>query len=160
MYPYSMVSVTGVRIGESLPVNVPIAGEMIAGQVSEEGSLDLRVRNTGLLPLEARVTMVSPAELVVTGDSGKLNIPVGEEKQVSYAIKNNGSLPGSHHNIYAIAEYSSSGQHGVVILEEGVAVASHVSGKKRRIIIASAGFIGLLFFFVLFIEIRTGASAA
>jgi hypothetical protein len=104
--------------------------------------------------------MVSPAGLIVAGDSGKLNIPGGEEKQISYTIKNNGSLPGSNHNVYAIVEYSISGQHGVLVLEEGVAVADYLSNKKRTIIIASAGFIVLLFFFVLFIELRAGASAA
>jgi hypothetical protein len=62
--------------------------------------------------------------------------------------------------VYAIVEYSISGQHGVLVLEEGVAVASYISNKKRTIIIASAGFIVLLFFFVLFIELRAGASAA
>jgi hypothetical protein len=83
MYPYSMVSVTGVQAGESLPIDVPVNGEMIAEQVSGEGALDLRVRNTGGVLLDARLTMVSPAELIVEGDSGKLNVPVGEEKQIS-----------------------------------------------------------------------------
>jgi hypothetical protein len=104
--------------------------------------------------------MVSPAGLIVVGDSGKLNIPAGEEKQISHVIRNNGSLPGSNHNVLALVEYSISGQHGVVILEEGVAVASYISNKKRTLIIASAGFIVLLFFLVLFIEFRAGASAA
>ena len=154
MYPYSLVSVTGVQAGASLPVDIPVNGEMIAEQVAGEGTLDLRVRNTGRVSLDARLTMVSPAELVVVGDSGKLDIPVGEERQISYGIKNNGSLPGSNHNVYAIIEYSISGQHGVLVLEEGVAVASYISNKKRTIIIVSAGFIVLLFFFVLFIEFR------
>jgi hypothetical protein len=160
MYPYSMVSATGVQIGEAVTLKVPVTGEMVAEKVTDEGTLDLQVRNTGALSLEARLTMVSPAGLIVAGDSGELNIPAGEEKQISYAIKNNGSLPGSNHIVLAIIEYSISGQHGVVILEEDVAVASHVSGKKRRIIIAGAGFIALLFFAVLFIEFRAGASAA
>jgi hypothetical protein len=160
MYPYSLVSVTGVQVGKSLPLEAPVAGEMVAAQVTDEGPLDLRVRNTGISPLEARLTMVSPAELVVAGDSGKLRLPAGEEKQISYTIRNNGALPGSNHNIYALVEYSLSGQHGVVILEEGVAVASHISDKKRRIIIASAGFIVLLFFSVLLIEFRAGVNAA
>jgi hypothetical protein len=133
---------------------------MVAEKVTDEGALDLQVRNTGVSSIEVRVTMVSPAGLVVTGDSGELNIPAGEEEQIGYVIRNNGSLPGSHHSVYAVIEYSISGQHGVVILEEDVAVASHVSGKKRRIIIASAGFLALLFFAVLFIEFRAGASAA
>jgi hypothetical protein len=160
MYPYSMVSTTSVQVGESLPLKVPVKGEMVAEQVTDEGTLDLRVRNTGLLPLEARITMISPTELVVAGDSGKLNIPAGEEKQVSYSIKNNGSLPGSSHKVHALIEYSISGQHGVVILKEDVAVANYISNKKRTIIIASAGFIVLLFFFVLFFEFRAGESAA
>jgi hypothetical protein len=155
-----MVSVTGVQAGESLPIDVPVNGEMIAEQVSGEGTLDLRVRNTGGVLLDARLTMVSPAELIVEGDSGKLNVPVGEEKQISYAIKNNGSLPGSNHKVYAIIEYSISGQHGVLVLEEGIAVASYTSNKKRTMIIASAGFIVIFFFFVLFIELRAGASTA
>jgi len=160
MYPYSMVSATGAQIGEAVPLKVPVTGEMVAEQVTDEGILDLRVRNAGVSSLEVRVTMVLPAGLVVTGDSGELNIPAGEEEQIGYVIRNNGSLPGSHHNVHAIIEYSISGQHGVVILEEDVVVASHVSGKKRRIIIAGAGFIALLFFAVLFIEFRAGASAA
>ena len=127
MYPYSIVSAMSVQVGESIPQNVPIKGEMIAGQVAEEGALDLRVRNTGLLSLEARLTMVSPAELVVVGDSGKLDIPAGEEKQISYVIKNNGSLPGSRNNVHAIIEYSTSGQHGVVILEESVAAVKQLT---------------------------------
>jgi len=160
MYPYSLVSATGVQIGAGLPRDVPLKGEMIATQVTGEGSLGLRLRNTGGETLKARLTLVSPSELVVAGDSGKLSIPAGEEQRLGYAIKNNGSLPGSRHNVYAIIEYVSSGQHGVVILEEGVAVASYVSNKKRTMIIASAGFIVLLFFSVLFVEFRTGASAA
>lgn len=160
MYPYSLVSVTGVQVGKSLPLEVPVAGEMVAEQVTDEGTLDLRVRNTGTSPLEARLTMVSPAELIVEGDSRRLNIPAGEEQQIGYTIKNNGSLPGSRYNIHAIIEYSISGQHGVVIMEEGVAVASTISNKKRRMIIASAGFIVLLFIFVLLFEFRAGASAA
>jgi len=160
MYPYSMVSVASVRIGENLPVNVPLSGEMAAGQVSGEGTLDLQVRNTGVSSLEARLTMVSPAGLLVTGGAGMLNIPAGEEKQISYIIRNNGSLPGSEHNVYALVEYSADGQHDVLVLEESVAVGSDVSGNKRRIIVASAGLIVLLFFLVLFIELRTGAGAA
>ena len=70
------------------------------------------------------------------------------------------SLPGSRHNVYAIIEYSISGQHGVLILEEEVAVASDLSNKKRTIIIVGAGFIVLLFFLVLFIELRSGVSTA
>jgi hypothetical protein len=160
MYPYSMVSAVSVQVGEGLPEIVPLTGELTSEQVSGEGTLDLRVSNTGHSPLEARITMISPTELVVAGDSGKLNIPAGKEKQISYAVKNNGSLPGSNHIVHAIIEYSTSGQHGVVILEEGVAVASYIANKKRTIIIASAGFIALLFFFVLFLEFRAGASAA
>jgi len=106
------------------------------------------------------LTIVSPAGLVMTGENGKLNIPPGEEKQPGYAIENNGSLPGSNHNIYALIEYSASGQHDVLILEASVAVANYISNKKRTLIIASAGFIVLLFFSVLFIELRMGASAA
>jgi hypothetical protein len=160
MYPYSMVSVTSVRIGENLPVDVPLSGEMAAGQVRGEETLDLRVRNTGISSLEARLTMISPAGLIVTGDTGTLNIPAGEEKRISYIIKNNGSLPGSNRNVYALVEYSAGGQHGVLVLEESVAVGNDDPGKKRRIIIASAGLIVLLFLFVLFIERRTGAGAA
>jgi hypothetical protein len=160
MYPYSMVSVSSVRIGENLPVDVPISGELAAGQVRGEETLDLRLRNTGIAPLEARVTMISPSGLVVTGDTGSLDISAGEEKQISYIIKNNGSLPGSSHNVYALVEYSSDGQHDVLVLEETVAVGSDVSGKKRRIIVASAGLLVLLFFLVLFLELRTGAGAA
>lgn len=160
MYPYSMVSVTSVQVGESRPVEVPVAGAMLAEQGTAEGILDLRVTNTGDSPLEARLTMVSPAGLVLEGDGGKLNIPAGKEEQISYAIKNNGSLPGSRHNIYATIEYTVSGQHGVVILEEGVAVASSQVNKKRTIIIVSAGIIALLFFLVLFIELRAGVSTA
>ena len=160
MYPYSIVSAMSVKVGESIPQNVPIKGEMIAGQVADEGALDLRIRNTGLLSLEARLTMVSPAELVVVGDSGKLDIPAGEKKQISYVIKNNGSLPGSRNNVYAIIEYSTSGQHGVVILEEDVAITNYTSSNKRTLIIAGAGFIVLLFFTVLFFEFRAGVSAA
>jgi len=160
MYPYSMVSATSVQIGESLPLKVPVKGEMVAEKVADEGTLDLQVRNTGALSLEARLTMIAPAGFIVAGDSGELNIPAGEEKQISYAIKNNGSLPGSNHTVLAIIEYSISGQHGVVILEESVAVANSISNKKRTIIIASAGFIALLFFLVLFIEFRAGVRAA
>jgi len=160
MYPYSMVSVSSVRIGNNLPVKVPVSGKMAAGRVSGEGTLDLRVRNTGISPFEARLTMVSPDGLVVTGDTGILNIPAGVEKQISYIIKNNGSLPGSNHNVYALVEYSSDGQHDVLVLEDSVAVGSDVSGKKRSVIIASTGFIVLLFFLVLFIELRKGAGAA
>jgi hypothetical protein len=160
MYPYSLVSVTSVQIGEGSQPEAPINGEMVAEQVTDEGTLDLRVRNTGNLPHDVRITMVSSAELPVLGDSGRLTIPDGEERQISYTLKNNGSLPGSYYNVYAIIEYSSSGQHGVVILEESVAVASYISNKKRTIIIASAGFIVLLFFVVLFIEFRTGVTAA
>ena len=148
MYPYSMVSVTSVQIGESLPLQAHVTGELVAEQVTDEGSLDLRVRNTGDSSLEARLTMVSPAELVLESDDGKLNIPAGKEQQFSYAIKNNGSMPGSKHNVHAIIEYLIGGQHGVVILDENVAVASYPANKKRTIIIASAGFIGLLFFLV------------
>jgi len=155
-----LVSVTGVQIGESLPLEVPVAGELVAEQVTDEGALDLSIRNTGNLPLEVRLTMVSPTELIVAGDSEKLDIPAGEERQIGYAVKNNGSLPGSSHNVHAIIEYSISGQHGVVILEEGVAVASYQSNKKRTIIIVSAGFIVLLFCFVLLFEFRAGESAA
>lgn len=160
MYPHSMVSVTSVQIGESLPLKVSVTGEMVAEQLSDEGTLDLRVRNTGTLPLDARLTMVSPTELIVTGDSGTLDIPAGEEQQVSYAIKNNGALPGSSQTVHAVIEYSIHGQHGVVILEEGVVVAKYSSNKKRRMIIASAGFIVLLFISILFIEFRAGATAA
>ena len=160
MYPYSMVSVASVRIGENLPVNVPLSGEMAAGQVSGEGTLDLQVRNTGVSSLEARLTMISPDGLIVTGGAGTLNIPAGEEKQISYIMKNNGSLPGSNHNVYALVEYSADGQHGVLVLEESVAVGSDDSGKKRRLIIASAGLIAILFFLVLFIELRTGVGTA
>ena len=160
MYPYSMVSVTGVQLGKSLPLEIPVTGEMVAAQVTDEGALDLRVRNTGDVPLEARLTMVSPAELVVVADGDRLSIPAGEERQMSYAIKNNGSLPGSSHSIYATIEYSLNGQHGVVILQEGGAVTSYLSDKKRGMIITGAGFIALLFFIVLFIEFRTGVRAA
>lgn len=160
MYPYSVVNAMSVQIGESLPNDVPIEGEMIAEQVTEEGTLALRLKNTGLSPLEAQLTMVSPTELMLVGDSGTLNIPVGEEKHISYTIKNNGSLPGSNYNVLAIIEYSISRQHGVVILEEGVAITNYISNKKRTLIIASAGFIVLLFFAVLFIEFRAGVSAA
>jgi hypothetical protein len=48
----------------------------------------------------------------------------------------------------------------VLVLEEGIAVASYTSNKKRTMIIASAGFIVIFFFFVLFIELRAGASTA
>jgi len=160
MYPYSLVNVTGVQTGERLPRKDLLEGEMVADRVSGDGNLDLRIRNTGEAPVETRITMVSPAGIEVTGDSSMQNIPAGEEKQIGYVIRNKGALPGSNHNVYALIEYSLGGQHGVVILEEAVAVASHVSGKKRRIIIASAGFVMLLFFLVLFIEFRTGASAA
>ncbi len=160
MYPYSLVSVTGVQIGKSLPLEVPVAGEMVAEQVAGDGSLDLRIRNTMDSPLEARLTMVSPAELVVAGRSDKLSIPGGEEQQIGYSLKNNGALPGSRHSVYAIIEYSISGQHGLVILEESVAVASDPSNNKRRMIITGAGFIVLLFFLVLFIEFRAEARAA
>lgn len=160
MYPYSMVSAMKVQIGKSLPAKAPLAGEMVAEQVTEEGALELRVKNTGLLPIEGQLTMVSPTELVVVGNSGKLNIPVGEERQFGYVIKNNGALSGSSHNLYAIIEYSISGRHGVIIMNENVAIASYLSSKKRTIIIASSGFIVLLFFAVLFFELRAGGSAA
>jgi hypothetical protein len=160
MYPYSMVSVSNVRIGENLPADVPISGEMAAGQVSGEGTLDLRVRNTGSSPVEVRLTMIPPAGLIVPDGTDTLNIPAGEEQQISYIIKNNGSLPGSNHKVYALVEYSKDGQHDVLVLEESVAVGSDVSGRKNRIIIASAGFIVLLFVLVLAIELRTGAGAA
>ena len=137
-----------------------VAGAMLAGQGTAEGVLDLRVTNTGDSPLAARLTMVSPAGLVLEGDGSKLNIPAGNEKQLGYAIKNNGSLPGSRHNVYALIEYTASGQHGVLILEEEVAVASESADKKRTIIIVSTGFIALLFFLVLFIELRAGVSTA
>ena len=160
MYPYSLVSVTGVQIGNSLPLEVPVTGEMVAEQLTDAGALDLRIRNTGISPLEARLTMVSPAELIVEGGNGRLNIPSGEEQQIGYTIKNNGSLPGSSHSVYAVIEYSINGQHGVAILEKAVAVASALPGKKRSMIIASAGFIVLLFVFVLLIEFRAGACTA
>jgi len=160
MYPYSLVSVTRVQLGASLPAKAPLAGEMTAQQLTDAGALDLRIRNTGRLPLEARLTMVSPAELIVEKGSERLNIPAGEEQQIGYTIKNNGAMPGSSHRVYAIIEYSINGQHGVVILEKDVAVANTLSGKKRRMIIASAGFIVLLFVFVLLFEFRAGASAA
>ena len=160
MYPYSMVSAMKVQIGKSLPAKAPLAGEMVAEQVTEEGALELRVKNTGLLPIEGQLTITSPTELVVVGNSGKLNIPVGEERQFGYVIKNNGALSGSSHNLYAIIEYSISGRHGVVIMNENVAIASYLSSKKRTIIIASSGFIVLLFFAVLFFELRAGVSAA
>ena len=160
MYPYSLVNVTGVRIGERIPLEVPVAGELVAEQVAAEGTLDLRVRNTGNAPLEARLTMVSPTELVVVGDDDKLDIPAGEEQQFGSTIKNKGALPGSTHSVYAIIEYSVNGQHGVLILEESVAVASYMSNTKSRMIIAGTGLIVLLFFLVLFIEFRTEASPA
>jgi hypothetical protein len=160
MYPYSLVSVTGVHIGESLPLEVPVAVEMVAEQVTDDGTLDLRVRNTGLSSLETRLAVVSPAELVVVGGSDKLDIPGGEEKLIRYDIKNNGALHGSSHSVYAIIEYSISGQHGVLVQEEAVAVASYPSNKKRSMIITAAGLIVLLFFLVLFIEFRAGARAA
>ena len=78
MYPYSMVSATSVQIGESRSVEVPVAGAMLAEKVTDEGTLDLRVTNTGDSPLEARLTMVSPAGLVLEGDGSKLNIPDGK----------------------------------------------------------------------------------
>jgi len=40
MYPYSMVSATSVQVGESIPLKVPVAGEMVAGQVTDEGILE------------------------------------------------------------------------------------------------------------------------
>ena len=160
MYPYSVVSVMSVRIGEVAPNNIPITGELKADQVAEEGSLELRVKNTGLMPQEVLITMASPSELLVIGEAGKLDIPVKEEKRISYSLKNNGALPGSYYNVYAIIEYSISGQHGVLILNEGVAVTSYISNKKRKIIIAGAGVIVLLFFTVLFLELRSGVNAA
>jgi hypothetical protein len=160
MYPHSLVDVTGVQIGESHSLQVPVTGEIVAGQLTGEGGLVLRIRNTGTLPLDARLTIVSPTELIVTGGRGKLDIPAGEEQQVSYTIRNNGALPGSTQTVHAVIEYSTNGQHGVVVLEEDVAVATYTSNKKRRIIIASAGFIVLLFISVLVIEFRTGAGAA
>lgn len=160
MYPYSLVSVTGVQIGKSLPLEVPVAGELLAEQVTDAGTLELRIRNTVDYPLETRLTMVLPAELAVAGGTGKLGIPGGEEQQINYAIKNNGALPGSSHSVYAVIEYSISGQHGLVILEKSVAVASTSANKKRRMIITGAGFIALLFCIVLFSELRAGARAA
>lgn len=160
MYPYSLVSVASVQIGESLPLKVPLAGEMVAEQITDEGNLELLIRNTGDSSLETRLTMVLPAALVVEGGNGKLNIPAGKDKQISYVVRNNGALPGSKHNVLAVIEFENGGQHDVVILEEGVAVAGYIANNKRTMIIFSAGFIGLLFFLVLFIEFRTRVSAA
>jgi hypothetical protein len=104
--------------------------------------------------------MVSPTELVVTGDGGKLTIPAGDERQISYVARNNGSLPGSHHTVLALVEYSGSGQHELLIAEADVAIAADISSRKSDMIIAGAGIIVLLFAVVLFIEFRIEAKAA
>ena len=160
MYPYSMVSATGVRIGERLPEYTPIEGEMLAEQVAGEGTLDLRVRNTGPVPLDTRLTLVTPTGLVATADSEVLNLPAGEERRIGYTLRNNGSLSGSSHGVFALVEYSTGGQHGVFIMEESITVGDHVPGKMRRIVIVSAVLIVLLFFLVFVIESRTGETAA
>ena len=80
--------------------------------------------------------------------------------QTGYTLKNNGAMPGSRHNVYAVIEYSLDGQHGMVVLEQAVAVANAIPGKKRLLIISSAGFIALVFIFVLLFEFRTDAGAA
>ena len=156
MYPYSMVSVMGVQIGEPSSVDVPVTGKMTAGKIAREGRLDLHVRNTGSTPLDAEVTVVSPAELSVVGDGGVINITSGDEKQISYAIMNNGALPGSSHIMYAIINYSVEGQHGVAILQDDVAVASYIPDKKRSLIITGTVFLVFLFCIVLLVEFRAG----
>lgn len=160
MYPYSMVSVMGVQIGEPSPVDVAVTGKMTAGKIAREGRLDLHVSNTGSLPLDAELTVVSPAELSVVGNGGGMNFTAGEEKQISYAIINNGALPGSSHIMYAIIEYSVGGQHAVAILQDSVAVASDIPDKKRSLIITGAVFMVFVFFIVLFVEFRTGVRGA
>ena len=160
MYPYSMVSVMGVQIGEPSPLDVPVTGKMTAGKIAREGRLDLHISNTGSMPLDAEVTVIPPAELSVVGDGGVMNITAGDEKQISYAIKNNGALPGSSHIMYAIINYSVEGQHGVAILQDDVAVASYIPDKKRSLIITGSVFLFLLFCIVLLVEFRTGVRAA
>ncbi len=154
MYPSSMPEVVLfnlVKAGKGLPISSRIE----TTEVMDSGRISLTLGNTMDRAVAGSVRVFLPNELTTVNNPSLFELQPEQTSQVLFPVTNIGALPGSKYKIFAIMEFDESSSHYSVLASEMISVRGvRDEGSGRYMVIGGGGFIFLLFFLTVFLELR------
>jgi len=120
MFPYSVVDLSQVEIGQSQE------RPELEAQLSALGSSELllQLRNTGAEAIPLQVRLVLPVEIQPRDGRSDLRLEAGETRELAFEIDNQRAVPGSIYRVFAVIEYLREDVNRSVIASTDLSVTA------------------------------------
>ncbi|MBF0557891.1 MAG: hypothetical protein HQL08_03825 [Nitrospirae bacterium] len=124
-YPFNALTINYADYQES--PNARVAGSVGTLNLSGSEKLKVSVKNTDEIERKVLVRLVTSKEFAVQNRLQEIAVSPGDEKKLSFDVKNTGGLPGSTYPVFALIiyedtsyRYLSVASGNIVVMKKGI----------------------------------------
>ncbi len=129
-YPFSAISVSTFDYKQATISD--IAAKISNLELSDKGTLELKIKNTAETAKDVNIKLIVPKELTANKDKLSAKLPAKSEMSADFEIEKFSALTGSSYAVFAVVEYDEDGKHYTSIANGAVTIM-----EKQRINISS-----------------------
>jgi hypothetical protein len=120
-YPFSSVSKSNIIYKEISYSD--ISGMIKKAELSDNGNIDMTLRNLGSSAIDAKIRLYLPLEIKADEYEKSIHLDAKSEKELSFRVSNFGALAGSSYFVLAAVEYDGDKHYtqfasGIVEIKE------------------------------------------
>jgi hypothetical protein len=108
-YPFSAISVSTFDYKKGTLSDIIAKINNI--ELSDEGNLQLTIKNTAETAKDLNIRLIVPKELTVDRDKLRAKLPGKTQSTINFEIEKFSALAGSSYVVFAVIEYDENGRH-------------------------------------------------
>jgi len=131
-YPFSALAIAPFIYGENRPSKIEASVNSL--QITDQGVVELKVKNTGPTAKAISARLILPSELSASNTAKDISLAPNSDGGLEFSIKNRSAHPRSSYPVYVLLSYSEDGFHfshaatgNVSVAEDRGFVRSHRS---------------------------------
>ena len=136
-YPFSAISVSTVDYKQATISD--IAAKINSLGLSDEGLLELKIKNTAETAKEIGIRLIVPRELTANRDRLSAKVQAKSEMPLEFEIEKFSALTGSSYAVFAVVEYDEGSRHYTSMASGAVKIT-----EKKNIFTNQSLLIGFL----------------
>jgi hypothetical protein len=145
-YPFLALAIAPFIFGENRPNKIEASLNSL--QITDEGTLELKLKNPEQKAKAISARLVLPGELSVSAASKDMQLAPGSDSGVAFHIKNVSAPPGSSYPVYALLDWDDDGFHfshaasgNLAVVQDRGFVRSHRSALMGLAVVLAAWFL-------------------
>ena len=120
-YPFSAISVSAFDYKQGTISD--IASKINNIDLSDEGTLELTIKNLAETAKELNIKLIVPKELTADKDKLRAKLPAKTQSTIHFEIEKFSALAGSSYVVFAVIEYDENGRHYTTMASGVVKIA-------------------------------------